>query len=243
MKLEDKIAIVTGGARGIGKAISQRLVEEGATSVVFDIGQGLTEELTGSGEKTFHIKVDVSCLDDVKQAIRQVIDKFGHIDILVNNAGITRDRLILRMKETEWDKVIQVNLKGAFNCIKAISSHMLRQRKGRIVSISSIIGLRGNEGQANYAASKGGLIALTKSAAREFSRRGITVNAVAPGFIQTGMTEELMRKGKADTLISRIPLGRVGKPEEVASIVAYLVSDEAGYITGEVIRIDGGLSM
>ena len=178
-----------------------------------------------------------------EKAVEQVIDKFSHIDILINNAGITRDKLILRMKEEDWDKVIQINLKSAFNCIKAVSSFMLRERKGRIINISSIIALRGNRGQANYAASKAGLIGLTKSIAREFATRAITVNAVAPGFIQTKMTEKLMEREEALTLISQIPLGRVGLPEEVASLVAYLASDEACYITGEVIKIDGGLSM
>ncbi|MBC7189424.1 3-oxoacyl-ACP reductase FabG, partial [Candidatus Aerophobetes bacterium] len=178
-----------------------------------------------------------------ENAVNKVIDKFSRIDILVNNAGITRDRLVLRMKEEDWDKVIEINLKGAFNLIKAVSPFMIRQRGGRIVNISSVIGLRGNSGQANYAASKAGLIGLTKSCAREFAQRGITVNAVAPGFIKTKMTEKLLEEGKQSSLLSQIPLGRVGEPEEVASLVTFLCSEEASYITGEVIRIDGGLSM
>ncbi len=245
MKLEDKVAIVTGGAQGIGRAICQRLAKDGVRVVVFDIMEKLSNKITEleKDKDIFGIKVDVSSLDEVKQAVQEVIDKFGHIDILVNNAGITCDRLILRMKEEDWDVVIKVNLKGAFNCIKIVSPFMMRRKWGRIINISSVIGLRGNEGQANYAASKAGLIGLTKSAARELSRRGITVNAVAPGFIQTKMTENLIKEGKADSLISQIPLGRIGRPEEVASLVAYLASEEASYITGEVIRIDGGLSM
>ncbi|RLE15485.1 3-oxoacyl-[acyl-carrier-protein] reductase [Candidatus Aerophobetes bacterium] len=248
MKLKDEIAVVTGGAQGIGKAICRRFIECGAKVAVFDIVEDTTciAELTHIGQKKSDVtffKVDVSNLSNVEKAVNQVIDKFSHIDILVNNAGITCDKLILRMREEEWDRVIQINLKGAFNCIKAVSPFMLRRRKGRIINISSIIALRGNAGQSNYAASKAGLIGLTKSLAREFATRGITVNAIAPGFIQTKMTEKLIEKGQAQTLISQIPLGRVGTPEEVASLVTYLASEEASYITGEVIRIDGGLSM
>lgn len=246
MKLKGKVAIVTGGARGIGRAICQRLTREGAKVSIFDLAEEMmgkvVQEVEGKGE-VLSVKVDVSSLSEVKEAVDKVIDNFARIDILVNNAGITSDKLILRMKEEDWDKVIRVNLKGAFNCIKAVSPFMIRRRWGRIINISSLIGLRGNEGQANYAASKAGLIALTKSAAREFARRGVTVNAVAPGFIQTAMTENLLKEGRLETLLSQIPLRRVGKPEEVASLVVYLASDEASYITGEVIRIDGGLGM
>ena len=246
MKLKGKVAIVTGGARGTGRAICQRLTREGAKVSIFDLAEEMmgkvVQEVEGKGE-VLSVKVDVSSLSEVKEAVDKVIDNFARIDILVNNAGITSDKLILRMKEEDWDKVIRVNLKGAFNCIKAVSPFMIRRRWGRIINISSLIGLRGNEGQANYAASKAGLIALTKSAAREFARRGVTVNAVAPGFIQTAMTENLLKEGRLETLLSQIPLRRVGKPEEVASLVVYLASDEASYITGEVIRIDGGLGM
>jgi len=245
MKLKDKVAIVTGGLQGIGKAICKRFLESGAKVAIFDVIEEPAADiaqLIKEGEVLL-FKVDVSDLAMVKKAVDKVIDKLSHIDILVNNAGITRDKLILRMGEEDWDSVIQVNLKGAFNCIKAVSPLMLRRRKGSIINISSIIGLRGNAGQANYAASKAGLIGLTKSCAREFATRGITVNAVAPGFIQTKMTEKLIEKGEDKQLISQIPLGRVGSPEDVASLVEYLASDAASYITGEVIRVDGGLSM
>jgi len=245
MKLKNKVAIVTGGARGIGKAICLRLAREGAKIVIFDLMNELAlkvaEEIKEGGGESLTIPVDVSSLCSVEQAVEKVIDKFERIDILVNNAGITKDKLILRMKEEDWDKVIQINLKGAFNCLKAVLKFMSKQRYGRIVNISSVIGLRGNVGQANYAASKAGLIALTKSAAKEFARRGITINAIAPGFIQTSMTQELLNTRK--DLLDQIPMRRVGKPEEVAGLVSYLVSEDAAYITGETIRIDGGMSM
>ena len=245
MKLKDKVAIITGGAQGIGKAICLRLAKEGAKIVIFDLVDELAlkvvEEIKKEGGESLNIPVNVSSLCSVRQAVQKVIDKFKRIDILVNNAGITKDKLILRMKEEDWDKVIQVNLKGAFNCLKVVLKFMSRQRYGRIVNISSVIGLRGNVGQANYAASKAGLIALTKSAAKEFARRGITVNAIAPGFIQTSMTQKLLNIRK--DLLNQIPLGRVGKPEEVAGLVSYLVSEDVAYITGETVRIDGGMSM
>jgi len=245
MKLKNKVAIVTGGARGIGKAICLRLAKEGAKIVIFDLMDELAlkvaKEIREEGGECLAIPIDVSSICSVEQAVERVIDKFKRVDILVNNAGITKDKLILRMKEEDWDKVIQVNLKGAFNCLKVVLKFMSRQRYGRIVNISSVIGLRGNVGQANYAASKAGLIALTKSAAKEFARRGITVNAIAPGFIQTSMTQELLSIRK--DLLNQIPLGRVGKPEEVAGLVSYLVSEGAAYITGETVRIDGGMSM
>jgi len=245
MRLRNKVAIVTGGARGIGKAICLQLAKEGAKIVIFDLMDELAlkvaKEIKKEGGECLAIPVDVSSICSVEQAVEKVIDKFKRIDILVNNAGITKDKLILRMKEEDWDKVIQVNLKGAFNCLKVVLKFMSRQRYGRIVNISSVIGLRGNAGQANYAASKAGLIALTKSAAKEFARRGITVNAIAPGFIQTSMTQELLSIRK--DLLNQIPLGRAGKPEEVAGLVSYLVSEDVAYITGETVRIDGGMSM
>ncbi len=246
MKLKNKVAIVTGGAQGIGKAICLRLAKEKAKIVIFDLMDELAfkvvEEIKEKGGEGLNIPVNVSSLCSVRQAVQEVIDKFKRVDILVNNAGITKDALILRMKEEDWDKVIQVNLKGAFNCLKVVLKFMSKQKYGRIVNVSSVIGLRGNVGQANYAASKAGLIALAKSAAKEFAGRGITVNAIAPGFIQTSMTQGLLNTRK-DYLINQIPMGRVGKPEEVAGLVSYLVSDDAAYITGETIRIDGGMSM
>jgi len=246
MNKNGKLAIVTGGARGIGREICLELSKQNLRIVIFDVseeaGQKLIDLITSQGGQGLLLKVDVGSYQEVEQAVKIVIDKFKVVDILVNNAGITHDRLILTMKEEDWDRVIRINLKGTFNCLKAVSKYMLRQRYGRIVNISSIIGLRGNAGQANYAASKAGIIALTKSAAREFARRGITVNAVAPGFIDTPMTKRLEPE-KQRFFISQIPLGRAGKTKEVANLVSFLVSDRAGYITGEVIKIDGGMGM
>ncbi len=246
MNKNGKLAIVTGGARGIGREICLELSKQNLRIVIFDVseeaGQKLIDLITSQGGQGLSLKVDVGSYQEVEQAVKIVIDKFKVVDILVNNAGITHDRLILTMKEEDWDQVIRINLKGTFNCLKAVSKYMLRQRYGRIVNISSIIGLRGNAGQANYAASKAGIIALTKSAAREFARRGITVNAVAPGFIDTPMTKRLEPE-KQQFFISQIPLGRAGKTKEVANLVSFLISDRAGYITGEVIKIDGGMGM
>jgi len=246
MNKNGKLAIVTGGARGIGREICLELSKQNLRIVIFDVseeaGQKLIDLITSQGGQGLLLKVDVGSYQEVEQAVKIVIDKFKVVDILVNNAGITHDRLILRMREEDWDQVIRINLKGTFNCLKAVSKYMLRQRYGRIVNISSIIGLRGNAGQANYAASKAGIVALTKSAAREFARRGITVNAVAPGFIDTPMTKRLEPE-KRRFFISQIPLGRAGKTKEVANLVSFLISDRAGYITGEVIKIDGGMGM
>ncbi len=246
MNLKNRVAIVTGGGQGIGKKICLRLAENEAKVAVFDVNEELSQEvikkIKAKGGDALAVKVDVAKYEEVNEATRQVIDKFKGIDILINNAGITKDSLLLRMKEKDWNRVLQVNLNGAFNCLKAVLRYMMRQKYGRVVNISSIIGIRGNIGQANYSASKAGIIGLTKSAAREVGRYGITVNAVAPGFIDTAMTRRL-NKEAVDVIISQVPLQRMGKPGEVASLVTYLVSEKAAYITGEVIKIDGGMAM
>lgn len=246
-KLVDKIAIVTGAAQGIGKAIALNLAKEGAKICLWDINleeaEKTNEEIHQlSNVETLVSKVDITNYSEVEENVKKVLDKFFRIDILVNNAGIARDNLILRMSEEEWNQVLDVNLKGVFNCIKVASRTMIKQHYGKIVNIASVVGLIGNIGQANYAASKGGVIALTKTCAREFASRGINVNAIAPGFIKTVMTEKLDEKIKQN-LLNQIPLGRLGEPEEVAKLVLFLVSEEANYITGQVISIDGGMHM
>ena len=246
MNFKNKIAIVTGGSQGIGKKICLRLAKSKVKIVILDVNEELSkevvEEIRIEGSEAIAFKVDVAKYEEVKGAINSIIDKFKSIDILINNAGITRDSLLLRMKEEDWHKVLQINLTGVFNCIKAVIRPMMKQKYGRIVNISSIIAIRGNIGQANYSAAKAGIIGLTKSAAREVGRYGITVNAVAPGFIDTAMTKKLDKK-LIERIISQVPLQRIGKPEEVASLVVYLASEEASYITGEVIKIDGGMAM
>jgi len=246
VELKDKIALVTGAARGIGRAIALELARSGASVAVVDIDEqaaaAVSGELASLGVRAKAYRCDVSDLAEVEKMAGECLQDFGRVDILVNNAGITRDTLLLRMKEEEWDLVLRVNLKSAFNCTKALSRNMLKQKSGRIVNISSVVGLMGNAGQANYAASKAGLIGFTKSLAREFASRGITVNAVAPGFIQTEMTASLSDEAKA-RLADQIPLGSLGMPEDVAAAVAFLASDKARYITGQVIHIDGGMVM
>lgn len=247
MDLTGKTALVTGGARGIGKAIALALGKLGANVVVNYSGsqeaaEKVVSELTGSGTKAFCIKADVSNYEQVETMVSKVVEDFGSIDILVNNAGITKDTLIMRMSGEDFDKVIDTNLKGTFNCIKAASKHMIKKRYGRIVNIASVVGIIGNAGQANYAASKAGIIGLTKSAARELSGRNINVNAVAPGFIATNMTEELNDKIKNEYM-DKIPLKRFGSPEDVAGAVAFLCSESSNYITGQVIHVDGGMVM
>ena len=241
--LEGRVAIVTGGSRGIGRAIALRLAEEGCKVVLGDIldedGQALAQEM---GEKAIYVHADVTRPETLSAMAKKALEAFGTIDILVNNAGIARDGLMLRMSEADWDAVLNINLKGAFNCVKAVQRTMLRNRRGRIISISSVVGLSGNAGQANYAAAKAGLIGLTKTLAKELGSRGITANAVAPGFIQTKMTaslpEAVLEQAKAS-----IPLKRLGDPEDVARAVAFLASDDAAYITGVVLRVDGGMAM
>lgn len=243
--LKGKIVLITGGARGIGAAIARRLAAEGANIVINDIAAGdagdqLVAELNKMGAKTIFIAADISKAVEAKRLVEEAIAQMGRLDILVNNAGITRDNLIMRMSEEEWDAVIAVNLKGTFNCIQAVSRPMLKQRSGAIVNLASVVGVAGNTGQANYSASKAGVIGLTKTAAKELASRGIRVNAVAPGFIETAMTKDLPEEytGKLKDLI---PLGTFGTPENVADVVAFLAGDDAAYVTGEVIKIDGGL--
>ncbi|GJM15276.1 MAG: beta-ketoacyl-ACP reductase [Thermodesulfobacteriota bacterium] len=243
--LKGKIALVTGGSRGIGKAIAKRLASQGATVVInFTQNESAAnqtiKEIEESGGQAFASKFDVSDFDKVHQEIDNIIEKFGGLHILVNNAGITQDTLLMRMKEEDWDSVISINLKGIFNCTKAVTRNMFKQREGRIVNLTSVVGEMGNAGQSNYAASKAGIIGFTKACAREMAPRGITVNAISPGFIKTDITDELTEDLKKD-YISRIPMNRFGTPEDIAGAVSFLVSDDATYITGEVFRINGGI--
>ena len=256
MLLKDKVAIVTGGGRGIGREIALALAAQGANLVLVDVDEAtLTQTAkdiqakgvpagggSASGGKAIWFKCDVSNSVEVEKVADDINKQLGRIDILVNNAGITRDNLIMRMKEDEWDRVLAINLKGTFNFTKAVSRYMMKVRSGRIVNIASVIGIGGNVGQANYAASKGGVIALTKSAAKEFAPRNINVNAVAPGFIQTAMTEVLNDEVK-NKMMERIPLQRLGTTKDVADAVLFLVSDASSYITGQVLVVDGGMLM
>jgi len=246
LKLIGKVALVTGAAQGIGKAVALLLARHGADIVVSDINlekaEETAKEIESIGPKAMAIKVNVGSLNDVERMVEAVLKKFGRIDILINNAGITRDKLILRMTEEDWDIVLNVNLKGTFNCTKAVVRHMAKQRSGKIVSIASVVGEMGNAGQVNYAASKAGVIGLTKTIAREFAKRGINVNAIAPGYIETPMTEFLSDKVKEE-LKRLIPMERLGKPEDVAEAVLFLVSEESNYITGQVLNVNGGIYM
>ena len=245
MKLKDQVAVVTGGAQGIGRAISEALAREGAKVVVADINEQQAQTAANEiaqkyGIETLSVVGNVANGEDCEKIIRQALDKFSKINILINNAGITRDNLIMRMSDAEWDAVLGVNLKGVFNCTKAVSRSMLKARSGRIVNIASVVGLMGNAGQANYSASKGGVIALTKTCAREFASRGILVNAVAPGFIRTAMTDALTEDVKKK-LSEQIPLARLGEAEDVANAVVFLCSDASSYITGHVLSVNGGM--
>ena len=247
MDFTNKTAVVTGGSRGIGLAIATKLAQGGANIAILYVGdesEGIKakEELLQYGTKVEQYFCDVSDFEASQKVVEQVIEEFGGIDFLINNAGITRDKLILNMDEKDFDAVIGVNLKGTFNMIKHTYKHFMKKRFGRIVSTSSIVGLNGNAGQANYSASKAGIIGLTKSVAKELAGRGVTANAVAPGYIGTDMTNVLSDKVK-DAMKAQIPAKRIGTPEDVANIVAFLCSDEASYVTGEVIRVDGGLAM
>ncbi len=241
---EGRVALVTGGAQGIGKAIALALAREGAEVAVTDVNQAGAEEAAGeiaaAGRRTWAMAGDVSDYDDAHRIVEEVRGSAGRLDILINNAGITRDGLLMRMKEEDWDKVIAINLKGAFNFCKAAVPSMVKQRWGRIVNMSSVVGAMGNAGQVNYGASKAGLIGLTKSLAREVAARGVTVNAVAPGFIDTAMTQALSDKVRT-ALLDRIPAGRLGDVEDVVTATLFLASPKAGYITGQVIHVNGGM--
>ncbi|HSB03949.1 MAG TPA: 3-oxoacyl-[acyl-carrier-protein] reductase [Thermodesulfobacteriota bacterium] len=246
MELQGKVALVTGGAQGIGKAIALLLAQKGGDIVISDINLERAEEtvreIEALGRKAMAVRANVVVLIEVEMMVQTVIDRFGRIDILVNNAGIARDKLLLRMTEEDWDRVLAVNLKGTFNCTKAVIRHMSKQRSGKIVNIASVVGEMGNAGQANYSASKAGVIGFTKTIAREFASRSINVNAIAPGYIVTPMTDVLPEKAKEE-LKRMIPMERLGQPEDVAQSVFFLVSEASSYITGQVINVNGGIYM
>lgn len=248
MNLSNKVAIVTGSARGIGRAIALKLAEVGADIVVNDIAvaaealESTAGEIRALNRKALAVTADVSSPADVTRMIEAAVATMGKIDILVNNAGVTRDQLLMRMSDEEWDTVLNIDLKSAFLCARAVLRNMMKQRSGRIISIASVVGIMGNAGQANYASAKAGVIGLTKSIAKEAGSHGITANAIAPGFIETKMTEKLDEKQR-QILLQRVPLGTVGTPRDVAEAVAFLASDEARYITGQVLGVDGGMSL
>lgn len=247
MTLLGKTAVVTGGSRGIGRAICLELAKNGANVVVNYSGSeqkalDVVAEIEALGVKAIAVQADVSDVEQVERLIKQTLEAFGSIDILVNNAGITRDNLLMRMKEAEWDDVIDTNLKGVFLCTKSVTRQMMKQRAGRIINISSIVGVSGNPGQANYVAAKAGVIGLTKTVAQELASRNVLVNAIAPGFITTEMTDALPEELK-EAMLKQIPLARLGQPEDVAKTVVFFASDAAKYITGQVLHVDGGLVM
>jgi 3-oxoacyl-[acyl-carrier protein] reductase len=246
MSLQGRTAIVTGAAQGIGRAIAEALAQAGADIAVADLDPSRSAETVAAvekiGRKALNLKVNVADAGETKSMVEQVLKAWGKVDILVNNAGITRDGLLLRMKDEDWNLVLQINLNGTFNCTKAVLQPMTKQRYGRIVNIASIVGVIGNAGQANYSASKAAVIGFTKTVGREYASRNVTVNAVAPGFIDTAMTHGLSADVK-DTLLKQIPLGRLGTPADIAAAVRFLVSEEAAYITGHVLHVNGGMLM
>ena len=246
MQFKDKVVIVTGSSRGIGKAIALAFAKEGAAVVVSGRNKenlkNVVDEIKGSAAQVLAVEANVAKVDDAKKLIEKTIEEFGQVDVLVNNAGITRDNLLLRLSEDDWDAVLETNLKGAFNCIKASTKPMMKKRSGVIINITSVVGQTGNAGQVNYSASKAGLIGLTKSVAKELAARNIRVNAVAPGFIETDMTSELPEKAKEE-LVSSIPLAKLGNVENVADLVLFLSSPKAEYITGQIVNVDGGMVM
>jgi len=244
MDLSDRVAIVTGSARGIGRAIALKLAEVGATVVVNDIGESVNsvvQEIKAMPRQSLAVIADVSSAPDVTRLVEEAMAAFGRVDILVNNAGITRDQLLMRMSDEDWDQVLNIDLKSVFLCSRAVLRHMVKQRWGRIISLASIVGVVGNPGQANYASAKAGIIGFTRTMAKEVASRGITANAVAPGFIDTEMTRHLPEEWKQQ-LKSRIPVGFLGTPRDVAETVAFLASEEARYVTGQVLNVDGGMA-
>lgn len=245
--LNNKSVLITGASRGIGRAIALYFAKNGAKVAVNYSGSEakaneVVEEIKSNGGTAFAIKADISSSEDVSNMVKSVIDEFGSLDVLVNNAGITRDNLLMRMKEEDWDAVINTNLKGVFLTTKAVTRQMMKQRNGRIINIASIVGVSGNAGQANYVAAKAGVIGLTKTTAKELSSRGITVNAIAPGFIETDMTGKLEEDIKED-MLRNIPLARFGQPDDIAAAAAFLASDSSSYITGQTLHVDGGMVM
>ncbi|MBD1380013.1 3-oxoacyl-[acyl-carrier-protein] reductase [Metabacillus arenae] len=245
--LTDKTALVTGASRGIGRSIAIELAKQGANVVVNYAGNEakaseVVEEIKALGREAIAYKANVAIADEVQQMVKDTVGNFGSLDVLVNNAGITRDNLLMRMKESEWDDVINTNLKGVFNCSKAVTRQMMKQRYGRIINIASIVGVSGNPGQANYVAAKAGVIGLTKTTAKELASRNITVNAVAPGFITTDMTGELNEETQNE-MLKQIPLARFGQPEDIAHIVVFLASEKGSYMTGQTLHVDGGMVM
>lgn len=245
-ELKDKVAIVTGASRGIGRAIALRLAESGADVVVTATSRKSAENVAGEieklGRKALPVAVNVAVYEEVESLVKTALETFSRIDILINNAGINRDNLLVRMSQEEWDTALNVNLKGTFNCIRAATKSFMKQRSGKIINITSVVGVTGNAGQANYCASKAGIIGLTKAAARELAARNVQVNAIAPGYIATDMTEQLSEEIKTE-LKKTIPLGRIGAPQDVAELVAFLASERANYITGQTIHVDGGMVM